>query len=107
MKASSSQYVTLQTLFKSKARSDLALFKEILVGVVAGLAGGDGSNGAGRTFGDEEIEVFVKHSGSLMLVKGRSLEEETMQNLMHGQIGKSCRLSSSHPTCPSLVRRWV
>ena len=92
MKASSSQYVTLQSLFKAKARSDLALFKEILVGVLAGLSGGAASNGAGRSIGDEEIEVFVKNSGSLMLVRGRSFEDETTKNLMHGQIGESSLL---------------
>lgn len=106
MKASSSQYVTLQSLFKAKARSDLALFKEILVGVLAKSSDVAGSDGAGRSIGDEEIEVFVKNSGSLMLVRGRSFEEEASKNLMHGQIGESSafvRLSADASTRPRTI----
>lgn len=86
MKASSSGYVTLQTLYKGKAREDLALVKH-LVGETLDRVGLERSRIA-----DEEVETFVKHAAWLKVVRGRSLREEENDCSLKGKIGSS-RLS--------------
>ncbi|BGP02964.1 NEDD8-activating enzyme E1 regulatory subunit [Rhodotorula toruloides ATCC 204091] len=81
MKASSSGYVTLQTLYKGKAREDLALVKQ-LVGETLDRVGVERSRIA-----DEEVETFVKHAAWLKVVRGRSLREEENDCALKGKIG--------------------
>lgn len=83
MKASSEKYVTLQTIFRTKAKEDLELFSKLLEEVLKEV----GLSEEGR-IGQEEMEGFVKHAGFLMVVRGRSLREEFERNDLKGKIGE-------------------
>ncbi|GAA5984582.1 hypothetical protein JCM10908_003410 [Rhodotorula pacifica] len=83
MKATSSSYVTLQKLYKQKAREDLDLVKQLL-GETLAQAGIDDAN---VTVRDEEVESFVKHAAWLKVVRGRSLRQEVEACKLKGQIG--------------------
>lgn len=95
MKASSSGYVELQTLYKHKAREDLALVRDLL-GETLDRVGLDRAS-----VGDDEVETFVKHAAWLKVVRGRSLRMEHEACALKGQIGASvvslglCGLSRS------------
>ncbi|BGP43074.1 hypothetical protein JCM10449v2_007089 [Rhodotorula kratochvilovae] len=81
MKASSAGYVSLQTLYKAQARSDLALVRQLLAETLdaAGLPRG--------SVGEEETETFVKHAAWLKVVRGRSLRMEEDECKLKGQVG--------------------
>ncbi|KAK4699471.1 hypothetical protein P7C70_g6789, partial [Phenoliferia sp. Uapishka_3] len=80
MKADTTRYVGLQTIYRAKAKEDLALVKEILGEVLKGLGVRE------ERVGREEVEAFVKHSAFLLVVRGRSLREEAERSLLKGKI---------------------
>ncbi|BGP27169.1 NEDD8-activating enzyme E1 regulatory subunit [Rhodotorula toruloides] len=88
MKASSSGYVTLQTLYKGKAREDLALVKQ-LVGETLDRVGVERSR-----ISDDEVETFVKHAAWLKVVRGRSLRNEENDCALKGKIGSTLSAAS-------------
>lgn len=79
MKASSTQYVSLQNAFRTKAKVDLERFGKILQDVLQEVGG--------RAIGQEEVESFVKHGKFLLVVRGRSLRMEQESSLLKGRIG--------------------
>jgi amyloid beta precursor protein binding protein 1 len=81
MKASSAQYVTLQTLYRARAKEDLAEVKRALSVLLAGLGVDE------ARIGEEEIGTFVKHAGYLKIIRGRSLREEEEKSALKGQVG--------------------
>lgn len=81
MKADTSRYVGLQTLYRAKAKADLARVEEILAAVL------DSVGLPRETVGKEEVETFVKHSAFLKVVRGRSLREEMEVPALKGQVG--------------------
>lgn len=70
MKASTTDYVHLQNLYKNKANSDLSAFKDC-VKTTLGSVGLDED-----AIDDEEVVNFVKNCHSLQCIDGRSLREE-------------------------------
>ncbi|KAF3905068.1 hypothetical protein AA313_de0208398 [Arthrobotrys entomopaga] len=70
MKAESKDYITLQNVFKSKARADLAQVLEIVKSLLKELEKEEGS------ISEDEVETFCKHAGYIKLIRGRSLKEE-------------------------------
>lgn len=80
MKASSAQYVTLQTLYRGRAKQDLAEVKQALSGLLSGLGIAE------ARIGEEEVETFVKHAGYLKVIRGRSLREEAEACALKGQV---------------------
>ncbi|KPV72506.1 uncharacterized protein RHOBADRAFT_55611 [Rhodotorula graminis WP1] len=81
MKASSSGYVALQTLYKHKAREDLALVRALVADTLERV-------GLDRdSVGSDEIETFVKHAAWLKVVRGRSLRMEHEACALKGQVG--------------------
>ncbi|KAJ9128204.1 hypothetical protein QFC24_000496 [Naganishia onofrii] len=70
MKASTTDYVHLQNLYKNKANSDLTAFKDC-VKTTLGSVGLDED-----AIDDEEVVNFVKNCHSLQYIDGRSLREE-------------------------------
>ncbi|TNY23845.1 NEDD8-activating enzyme E1 regulatory subunit [Rhodotorula diobovata] len=81
MKASSQGYVALQTLYKTKAREDLALVRRLL---------GETLDAAGvprAAVSDDEVETFVRHAAWLKVVRGRSLRMEEDECRLKGQVG--------------------
>lgn len=94
MKATSSAYVTLQKLYKQKAREDLELVKQLLGETLATVGasssngkGGEGGGSVGIDIREEEIESFVKHAAWLKVIRGRSLRQEYEACKLAGQIG--------------------
>ena len=84
MKADTTGYVTLQQLYKAKAKEDLALVQSILAEVLA-KAGVSADR-----IGQEETETFVKHVGYLKVIRGRSLRQEFESSLLNGKLGMWC-----------------
>lgn len=60
MKSDTANYIHLQTLYKTRAEEEKAIFKDIL-----------SKGGRGIGMGDEEIDSFVKNSHALRVLKGR------------------------------------
>ncbi|GAA5865166.1 hypothetical protein JCM3774_002158 [Rhodotorula dairenensis] len=91
MKATSAAYVTLQKLYRQKARDDLDLVKQLLADSLSRLGGLGGSTGeqapAAAAIPDEEIESFVKHAAWLKVIRGRSLRQEAEACKLKGRIG--------------------
>lgn len=81
MKADTTGYVGLQSLYKGKAKEDLKLVNEIL-GEVLSKAGV-----SRERVSEEEVETFVKHSAFLKVVRGRSLRMEEEESLVKGNLG--------------------
>ncbi|KIS66093.1 uncharacterized protein UMAG_05834 [Mycosarcoma maydis] len=65
MKATSSGYIKLQNIYRTKSLQDLAQFKKLVLDICM-AAGVEGK------IADDEIEAFVKHAGYLKLIRGRS-----------------------------------
>lgn len=81
MKADTQRYVGLQTIFRAKAKEDLALVDTILTELLSNL-------GLSRDLiSKDELETFVKHSAYLKVVKGRSLRDEYENSKLIGQVG--------------------
>ncbi|KAL8280567.1 hypothetical protein RQP46_006890 [Phenoliferia psychrophenolica] len=80
MKADTQRYVGLQTVYRTKAKQDLALVESLLGELLVSLGLSP------DLIGKEEVETFVKHSAFLKVVRGRSLKEEAESSLLHGQI---------------------
>ncbi|KAI5478648.1 amyloid beta precursor protein binding protein 1 [Pseudohyphozyma bogoriensis] len=80
MKADTTGYVGLQTIYKTKAREDLALFEQLLEGVLEKV--GVEKN----VIGQEEVESFVKHSAWLKVLRGRSLKSEDESPALAGKL---------------------
>lgn len=92
MKATSSSYVTLQKLYKQKARDDLDLVKSLLNETLASAGLEQGSS----TVKEEEVESFVKHAAWLKVIRGRSLRQEMGDECkLKGQIGEYGRIPAS------------
>lgn len=81
MKASSEKYVTLQTLYRARAKEDLAEVERALSVLLVGLGVDE------ARISKEEVETFVKHASYLKLVRGRSLREEEEKSALTGQVG--------------------
>ncbi|CEQ39396.1 SPOSA6832_00915, partial [Sporobolomyces salmonicolor] len=80
MKADSKNYVSLQALYRAKAREDLGVVQTLLGELMDRL-------GVERSRVSEgEVETFVKHSAWLKVVRGRSLRQEHEDNALKGQI---------------------
>ncbi|GAA5874111.1 hypothetical protein JCM1840_000354 [Sporobolomyces johnsonii] len=80
MKADSKNYVSLQTLYRAKAREDLEVVQTLLGALLDRL-------GIERSRVSEgEVETFVKHSAWLKVVRGRSLRQEHDENALKGQV---------------------
>lgn len=86
MKADTQRYVGLQTVFRAKAREDLALVEHLLADLLTEIGV------AGARFGKEEVETFVKHSAFLKVVRGRSLRQEHEASLLKGQVRAPLKL---------------
>ncbi|GAA5895368.1 hypothetical protein JCM6882_006233 [Rhodosporidiobolus microsporus] len=70
MKSSSSSYVALQQLYKTKAREDRDEVRRLLRELCARLGVEE------DRVKEEEVESFVKHAAWVKVVRGRSLKEE-------------------------------
>ncbi|KAK6332233.1 hypothetical protein TWF696_002954 [Orbilia brochopaga] len=70
MKAESKDYIRLQNVYKSKARTDLAS----VMGVVRTLLPGLGRDP--NSISESDVETFCKHAGYAKLLRGRSLKDE-------------------------------
>ena len=70
MKSSTSAYVALQSLYKTKAKEDLEAVK-ICLAEVLGNVGLDED-----AVGEAEIDEFVKNAAGLKVLRGRNLREE-------------------------------
>lgn len=90
MKASTSSYVDLQNLYKTKARQDLSVVESLLQRTLKKVGVSE------EVVSREEIETFVKHSAFLKVLRGRSLEQEARESKLKGQLGLSL---------PSLFRK--
>ena len=107
MKATSSAYVTLQKVYKQKAREDLELVKQLLaetletvgLGAVSSNVGGGGGGGS-VGIREEEVESFVKHAAWLKVIRGRSLRQEYEACKFAGQIGESFFFFSARRVSP-------
>lgn len=75
MKADTTSYVTLQTLYRQKAQQDLLEFKNILQEILDQHQQILPAEHLGH-LSDETVQTFVKHSAFLKLLRGRSLAEE-------------------------------
>jgi amyloid beta precursor protein binding protein 1 len=84
MKASSSSYVTLQNLYKAKAKEDVAEVRRILE-ELSREVGVDGE----KRVDDEMVESFVKHAAWVKVVRGRRVKEEYdgVESRLKGKIG--------------------
>lgn len=80
MKASTTSYVTLQNIYKSRARHDVETFKRCLKEVL-GEIGLD--EGAVET---EEVETFVRNAGGLMVCRGRKLRDAVEESVKKDEI---------------------
>ncbi|GAA5972715.1 hypothetical protein JCM21900_002362 [Sporobolomyces salmonicolor] len=80
MKADSKNYVSLQALYRAKAREDLEVVQTLL-GELMNRLGVERSR-----VSEGEVETFVKHSAWLKVVRGRSLRQEHEDNALRGQI---------------------
>lgn len=85
MKADTQRYVGLQTIYRAKARQDLALVRTLLAELLASVGVAEGR------ISKDEIETFVKHSAFLKVVRGRSLRQEHEASLLKGQVRASLR----------------
>ncbi|GAA6015476.1 hypothetical protein JCM8202_002485 [Rhodotorula sphaerocarpa] len=101
MKATSSGYVTLQKLYKQKAREDLELVRQLLgetlgrVEITAPSAAAGGEAGSVRgVVSQAELESFVKHAAWLKMIRGRSLRQEHEACYLQGKIGSILSMSS-------------
>jgi amyloid beta precursor protein binding protein 1 len=74
MKATSSGYHALSSLYRQKSQSDLAQFRQILAGLCESLGLGDWRTRPGLS--DEDTASFVKHAAFLKLLRGRLLADE-------------------------------
>ena len=90
MKADTQRYVGLQTVYRTKARQDLALVESILGELLVSLGLSP------ELISKDEIETFVKHSAFLKVVRGRSLRQEAEASLLKGQVRES---RSAYPFC--------
>ncbi|GAA5879880.1 hypothetical protein JCM16303_004383 [Sporobolomyces ruberrimus] len=86
MKSHSTVYVSLQQLYRSKAKQDLELFQQSLQDVLSNIANG----GEERWVGKEEVESFVKHSAWVKVLRGRKLSDsfEPSTSLLKGKINE-------------------
>ncbi|RDW79027.1 NEDD8-activating enzyme E1 regulatory subunit [Aspergillus mulundensis] len=68
MKAQSADYVSLQNIYKSKARKDIAEVTETIRRIESQL---------GRTFGapDKDIELFCKNASHIQVIRGRDIPQ--------------------------------
>ncbi|KAM0750517.1 NEDD8-activating enzyme E1 regulatory subunit [Meredithblackwellia eburnea MCA 4105] len=80
MKADTQRYVGLQTVYRTKARQDLALVEALLSEILSTLGLPPDS------VSKDEADTFVKHSAFLKVVRGRSLRQEAEDSLLKGQI---------------------
>ncbi len=83
MKASTTSYVTLQNLYKQKAREDVVVFKESLVKLLTRIGLDEGA------VEDDEVETFVKNCSTLACLPGRSLRMELEKDVKKAEIGAS------------------
>lgn len=70
MKSDTKSYVALQTIYKTKSKQDVGVFKRCLVKVLVQVGLDEDA------IGDQEVEEFVKNAAFLKVVRGRSLEME-------------------------------
>jgi amyloid beta precursor protein binding protein 1 len=84
MHSSNTSYIALQNLFKAQHLSDLAEFRGLLEGVLEGICL------PGDAIPDEEVESFVRGTGSVAIVKGNSLRKGREGNeALRSMIGAS------------------
>ncbi|MBW0487074.1 hypothetical protein O181_026789 [Austropuccinia psidii MF-1] len=86
MKSDTNNYVQLKSIYRRQATQDLMRFKSILSELLEALPVPtdlmvleDESDTAWPDISDESIEIFVKHSAHLRLIRGRSIEQESTQ----------------------------
>lgn len=70
MKASTSAYVTLQNVYKARAKADLEAVGVHLKNTLRSVGLDEDA------VGEEELADFVKNAGFLKVVSGRSLKQE-------------------------------
>ncbi|GAA5866109.1 hypothetical protein JCM8547_000601 [Rhodosporidiobolus lusitaniae] len=73
MKSHSSTYITLQNIYKKKAKEDCAEVRRLL-DELCGRVGIEG--GSQERVGEEELESFVKHAAWVKVIRGRRVKEE-------------------------------
>lgn len=84
MKATSSGFASLVSLFRNKAKKDMSDFKRILSAVLSEA----GIPDDGVHVSDEMIGVFVKNAGFVEVIKGRKMRDE-YERPQTKDIGKS------------------
>jgi len=80
MKAHSQTYTTLQQIYRSKAKSDLAKVEEILKEVLKKIGC------EVRVIGKEEVESFVKHSAWVKVLRGKKIGQDLEESSLKGKI---------------------
>ncbi|GAA5847895.1 hypothetical protein JCM5353_000031 [Sporobolomyces roseus] len=97
MKAHSQTYTTLQQIYRSKAKSDLAKVEEILQEVLKKIGSEE------RVIGKEEVESFVKHSAWVKVLRGKKISQDLEESSLKGKINQSLEEASySSPPDQSL-----
>ena len=79
MHSSTSSYIVLQSLFRQQHLSDLAEFRQLLKGVLESIGL------PADAVSDEEVENFVRGTGSVGIVKGSSLHAGKAQSKLLGK----------------------
>jgi len=89
MKATSAGYATLQSIYKAKAKEDLAAVSQEVAKICSEVTL---NNDGGRVIDQDMIAVFVKNCPFVKVVRGRKMREEyESPNVAH--IGRLCRAS--------------
>lgn len=73
MKATSSGYAKLQSVYKAKAKEDLAWVQNQVQQICTDLGI---ENGSGKFIDEEAVTVFVKNCPFVKVVKGRKMRDE-------------------------------
>lgn len=82
MKASTTDYVHLQNLYKNKANTDLSAFVDCVKATLSSVELDDDA------IDDEEVVNFVKNCHTLQCIDGRSLRQEYETDIRKEMISK-------------------
>lgn len=86
MKATSTGFAKLVSLFRTKAKQDMAIYRKHLSNLMQDLHVPEGY------ISDEQINVFVKNAAFVQVIRGRKMRDE-YERPQTKQIGGSCRRS--------------
>ena len=86
MKATSTGFAKLVSLFRTKAKQDMAIYRKHLSNLIEELKVPEGA------LTDEQINVFVKNAAFVQVVRGRKMRDE-YERPQTKQIGKATSIS--------------